>query len=155
MNLGEIRYGKDIGKADGDHKFIWDACEICRCARWVRLVGDKPISRHCRLCENKVIMSRRGVLHPNWNGGETMQKGYVVVYKPEHPNHDINGYVKRCRLALEFNLGEILPRDIDIHHINGIKTDDRPENLVALSHSEHLRLHGLRRGRLQKEKCNA
>lgn len=39
----------------------------------------------------------------------------------------------------EFN-GEI-PKGYDIHHINFNPSDNRPENLVLLSHSEHRKLH--------------
>lgn len=154
MNIGEIKYGRDIGKADGNHKFMRHTCEICGRERWVRFRGKLP-PKHCWHCQIKILMQRHGSLHPMWKGGQTVQCGYVVIYKPNHPNHDINGYVKRGRLILESKLGKILLRQMDIHHINGIKTDDRPTNLMTLSHSEHSRLHGLERGRLQKEKCNA
>lgn len=39
----------------------------------------------------------------------------------------------------QFN-GEI-PKGFDVHHINFNPNDNRPENLVLLSHSEHMKLH--------------
>jgi len=29
----------------------------------------------------------------------------------------------------------------DVHHINGIRNDNRPENLQIMNHSDHLKLH--------------
>lgn len=37
----------------------------------------------------------------------------------------------------------IPPREMEIHHINGIKTDNRRANLVALSKSDHAILHSI------------
>jgi hypothetical protein len=48
-----------------------------------------------------------------------------------------------ARAVLECKLGRELTADEDAHHINGDTTDDRPENLEALSKSEHTRLHHL------------
>ena len=36
--------------------------------------------------------------------------------------------------------GEI-PKGYDVHHVNFNPSDNRPENLVLLSHSEHIKLH--------------
>lgn len=34
-----------------------------------------------------------------------------------------------------------IPSGSHVHHINGIKTDNRPSNLTIMSASEHARLH--------------
>ena len=47
------------------------------------------------------------------------------------------GYVKRSRLIIEKKLGRFLGREEVVHHINGIRDDDREENLVLLSYSIH------------------
>jgi hypothetical protein len=79
----------------------------------------------------------------NWKTGEVYQGQYVLVYSPKHPNANIQGkgYVRRARLVMEKKIGRYLKKNEVIHHINGIKDDDRPENLVILSNSAHLSLH--------------
>ena len=42
---------------------------------------------------------------------------------------------------MEQLLGRKLARNEHVHHINGIKTDNRPENLVVLTKLEHHKLH--------------
>ncbi|MFA5377117.1 MAG: HNH endonuclease signature motif containing protein [Dehalococcoidia bacterium] len=79
-----------------------------------------------------------------WKGGEiTDACGYVWSYSPNHPykNAQGRGYVKRHRLAMEKHLGRYLVPHEVVHHINGIKGDDRIENLLLTTNSEHMRLH--------------
>jgi len=65
-------------------------------------------------------------------------QGYMFVYKPEHPFCSKQYYIKRARLVMEEIIGRYLRHKEVVHHINGIKDDDRPENLrLFKNHSEH------------------
>ena len=83
-----------------------------------------------------------GSLNPNWRGGRRYVGGYVLVHRPEHPFSDEDGYVFEHRIVLEGLLGRyLLPGEVS-HHINGIKDDNREENLVVYAnHSLHIRQH--------------
>lgn len=77
----------------------------------------------------------------NWKGGRIKINGYWAIHKPEHHFADKHGYVFEHRLIYEQYYNCILLPWVIIHHINGIITDNRIENLVALSRAEHLRIH--------------
>lgn len=63
--------------------------------------------------------------------------GYVEVW-----DREAQDYVLEHRLVLEQKLGRKLLPDEDAHHINEIRSDNRPENLeLKDSRSEHQRLH--------------
>lgn len=57
-----------------------------------------------------------------------MSRGYVLVLMPDHPNA-INGRVSEHRLVMESIIGRPLLRQENVHHINGVRDDNRPENL--------------------------
>lgn len=44
--------------------------------------------------------------------------------------------------VMEKKLGGPIPEGLVVHHINGNKDDNRPENLVAIPRGVHGRLHG-------------
>lgn len=77
-----------------------------------------------------------------------------MVYKPEHPNADSNGRIKEHRLIVEqhyemfdqkyfdvINGEHYLKKSIDVHHVNFNHNDNRIENLMPLTRSEHTKLH--------------
>ena len=76
------------------------------------------------------------------NGRYTNSKGYVLIYAPDHPFATAGCYVLEHRLVVEKRLGRyLLPSEI-IHHINGIRDDNRDENLWHCNNrSEHRKLH--------------
>jgi HNH endonuclease len=73
---------------------------------------------------------------PRWGGGYINQRGYVLVHKPDHPSlaGTMRKYVPEHRLVMEGKLGRLLSPTERVHHRNGIKTDNRPENLELWVH---------------------
>lgn len=92
----------------------------------------------------KTLSSQRdqtGSKNPVWKGGRSMQNGYVIIHAPDYPSSYSNGYVPEHRLVMERHLDRLLLRKEHVHHLNGDKTDNRIENLILLSNSEHARTH--------------
>ena len=81
-------------------------------------------------------MPRIGEAHHRWKGGRYIDsRGYVSVWVAP------GLYRREHRIVVESLLGRKLQRDEVVHHKNGDKTDNRPENLEVLSNSDHVRHH--------------
>ena len=57
------------------------------------------------------------------------------------------GLVMEHRLVVEEHLGYYLPQGFDVHHINGVKDDNRIENLAVMTHKAHTLYHNTNRGK--------
>lgn len=69
-------------------------------------------------------------------------KGYKVVYMPSHPRARQNGYVYEHILVAEDKMKRPLREGEIVHHIDGNKLNNRPDNLMVFpSQSEHNKHH--------------
>jgi len=86
---------------------------------------------------------RFGEYNPHWKGGRRLSKeGYVLIFKPDHPNATCDGYILEHRLVMEKHLSRYLKPEEIVHHINEIKDDNRIENLILFNGiSEHRKHH--------------
>ena len=108
----------------------------------------KPLSpRHCA----NITLSRMGDKNPNWNGGRTIDsKGYVRVMQKDHPKACKDGYVLEHRLIAERVLGRFLKTTEGVHHVNGIRDDNRNANLVICQDMKYHTFIHARMRRLKK-----
>jgi hypothetical protein len=51
MELGEIKYGKDISKKALWNKFRWEQCPVCKKERWVAYKSERV--KLCGACNAK------------------------------------------------------------------------------------------------------
>lgn len=123
---------------------------FCGCGQTTPIAKENHAERgyykgqHIRFCPGHQEHLYRGEKAAAWKGGRHVSNGYAYVYTPDHPQADRDGYVEEHRLVVEQALCRYLDPQERVHHINGDKLDNRPENLVVLqTQSEHKKLHGI------------
>jgi len=96
--------------------------------------------------KKRLSEQNKGEKSPNWKGGRTRNvDGYVIVYAPDHPRAYNGSQVLEHRLIMEQYLGRHLQSWEYVHHKNGVKDDNRIENLELTNIKEHAREHMRRR----------
>lgn len=121
---------------NGVQKLEWHIYYEKKCVRCKsKFVGFKRTIYCEPQCANKAI-AKFGKDHPRWNNGRAqIASGYVLIkigYKKYEFEH---------RLEVEKDMGRKLsPREV-VHHINGIKNDNRISNLVVMTRAEHASHH--------------
>lgn len=84
-----------------------------------------------------------GPSHTNWKGGrrETAD-GYVEIRLPTHPAAGLRSYIFEHRVVMEKMLGRYLENKERVHHSDGIKANNSPDNLHLFpNESEHKKHH--------------
>ena len=84
-------------------------------------------AQRCRSCWGK---AHAGANATGWKGGRThnVGTGYVRVINAGHPRA-AGGYVLEHVLVVEEVIGRYLLPGENVHHKNGVRDDNRPENL--------------------------
>lgn len=67
--------------------------------------------------------------------------GYIYIYFPDHPKSTKGGYIMEHVLVMECLIGRHLNDEEVVHHINGVRDDNRKENLKLMTFKEHASYH--------------
>jgi len=70
--------------------------------------------------------------------------GYVRIYVPMHSEANTWGYVYEHRIIAEQMMKRSLLANEIVHHKNGKRWDNRPENLEVMDKGDHAKLYGQR-----------
>lgn len=106
---------------------------ICDCGR-EGLVSSSALTRgeskSCGCLNQEKRKERVAKNSPRWldKTRRIDDDGYVLIWYPEHPNSR-RGLVREHTMVMSEKLGRPIRKNECIHHRNGIKTDNRIENL--------------------------
>jgi len=138
--IGDVKRANQIG-FKGRRKCIWVRCEVCGKERWKHIDKKRPGRTKCRLC------FLIGAANPHWNGGIYHKPtGYKLIllsegdfFYPMTTKHNLrkSRYVPEHRLIMAKSLGRCLHTWEEVHHKNGIRDDNRIENLELSSKGNH------------------
>lgn len=122
---------------DGKKNTRW----LCRCdcgKETVGITGNLKNGRH------KSCGCYRGGPTSKHAKRRTITNGYAFVRRPDHPRaNKYTGRVREHTIVMEQKIGRYLLPDERVHHLNGVRDDNRPENLelwVALTQPYGIRV---------------
>lgn len=162
--IGDIVSSSQVNKRHRG-RYIYMRCPECGSGHWVRLEAYKgDCLGYCRKhygiaigrantggkrseATKKLLGDqKRGAKNHWWRGGKFKNHEYIALYlSPDHPLFEMtvaHGRVFEHRIVMANQLGRPLRDEEVVHHINGIKTDNRIENLrLFANQSEHMIIH--------------
>jgi len=110
-----------------DHrKYTKRKCIVCKKEFYPKNKANKLCSRKCY-----------GISKLSKDARKIDKSGYILVKDP----NNFRAYIREHRLVMQQHIGRQLEAWELVHHLNSIKNDNRIENLIIITASEHMRRH--------------
>ena len=96
----------------------------------------KGYSKTCKF--HNGYINRKREFNSSWNGGKYRSEGYV--YLLDETKRHLKGasrYTAEHTIVAEKKYGRVIEKDELVHHLNGIRNDNRSENLVIIKRKGH------------------
>ena len=143
--IGDIRHGYEIeeyskGKSTSQKIYIWERCIKCNIPKWILYNNGKQKTSICSKCWYGRFNNKQFVYTGD---GYRMipilpsDKFYSMCKNKEKDY----GYVLEHRYIMANHLNRLLTNTEIIHHKNGIKDDNRIENLELTFNGKHIMEH--------------
>lgn len=147
--IGETRTGTElqlISRSTPGATYKWQPCVECGIPRWTVVTKDGKIRPLCKICRNKKLVADGQIsarLTRDARGGRyKFPTGYVFIWLDETDFYfpmagKKTHKVQEHRLVMAKHLGRCLQSWEQVHHKNGIKDDNRIENLELTTQKTH------------------
>jgi len=126
MKIGKLTVIEYLGKSQ------W-VCE-CECDN-IKLIRADALrngdTKSCGCLIGELGRAKRGILNPLWKGGRKIWEGYAYIRIDNEPGKHAK-YIPEHRQIMEHHLGRKLLPGETIHHKNGVRDDNRLENLELM-----------------------
>jgi len=131
-------------KYENERYFVWCVCPQCYLERWVQVDDKNKVpTGYCRPCAMSLMRSKM----PRTGRGGLNRAGYKSVPIDIDSEYGYmatsikvtRGRVLEHRLVMAMQLGRALTNREIVHHLNGIRDDNRIENLALTTNHEHPR----------------
>jgi hypothetical protein len=143
---------KELKREDYKAKHFFDVAVYCSRQCFEFKTRKPKVITKCPVCANDVksfpsnpkiccsVKCSSTLLRQKSKGTVIKANGYRLV-KTNSSRANNHGYEFEHRLVVEKHFNRLLLRHEVVHHINGVKDDNRIENLIVLTHSAHSKFH--------------
>lgn len=122
---------------------IWHSSEVTKCT----VDGCDSVASARGLCTKHYhrwkrtgdVNTHRRINFRDNGSGNLTEEGYILLCRPNHPNAKSRGRVLEHVVIMSEILGRPLDDGEIVHHKNGIKSDNRPENLELCFVHSHIK----------------